>query len=105
MSHFIAAKPDCPACANMEKTLLEARDELVDFLGAWVVMSSQSHLMRLYSPNPEPALVFFRHGTPLLYDGILIILDMFDISIVFEKNINIIIFYRASRRRTHNTNF
>ncbi|XP_077288259.1 uncharacterized protein LOC143912765 [Arctopsyche grandis] len=62
-------KPDCPTCLNMEKTLIEARDELVDFLGAWVVMAQQSHLMRLYSPNAEPALVFFRHGVPLLYDG------------------------------------
>lgn len=28
-----------------------------------------SQLVRLYSPTKEPALVFFRHGVPLLYDG------------------------------------
>lgn len=28
-----------------------------------------SHLVRLYKPSKEPALVFFRHGVPLLYDG------------------------------------
>lgn len=28
-----------------------------------------SQLTRLYSPTKEPAIVFFRQGTPLLYDG------------------------------------
>lgn len=28
-----------------------------------------SQLVRLYSPTKEPAVVFFRHGIPLLYDG------------------------------------
>lgn len=28
-----------------------------------------SHLARLYKPTKEPALVFFRHGIPLLYEG------------------------------------
>lgn len=28
-----------------------------------------SQLVKLYSPTKEPALVFFRHGVPLLYDG------------------------------------
>lgn len=27
-----------------------------------------SNLVRLYSPSKEPAIVFFRHGTPLLVD-------------------------------------
>lgn len=26
-------------------------------------------MTRLYSPTKEPAVVFFRHGVPLLYDG------------------------------------
>lgn len=26
-------------------------------------------MVRLYSPTKEPAIVFFRHGVPLLYDG------------------------------------
>lgn len=26
-------------------------------------------MVRLYSPSKEPAIVFFRHGVPLLYDG------------------------------------
>lgn len=28
-----------------------------------------SQLVRLYSPTKEPAIVFFRQGTALLYDG------------------------------------
>lgn len=28
-----------------------------------------SHLLRLYTPTKEPALIFFRHGVPLLYVG------------------------------------
>lgn len=41
----------------------------MDTLNAWVVKAVSSQLVRLYSPNKEPALVFFRHGVPLLYDG------------------------------------
>jgi len=41
----------------------------VDTLNAWVVKTVSSQLVRIYSPNKEPALVFFRHGIPLLYDG------------------------------------
>lgn len=41
----------------------------MDTLNAWVVKAVNSQLVRLYNPNKEPALVFFRHGVPLLYDG------------------------------------
>jgi hypothetical protein len=41
----------------------------VDTLNAWVVKAFNSQLVRLYNPNKEPALVFFRHGVPLLYEG------------------------------------
>lgn len=41
----------------------------MDTLNAWVVKAVSSQMVRLYSPNKEPALVFFRHGIPLLYDG------------------------------------
>lgn len=45
------------------------RDDIVDTLNAWVVKVVDSQMTRLYSPNKEPVLVFFRHGVPLLYDG------------------------------------
>lgn len=30
-----------------------------------------SQLVRLYNPKKEPACVFFRHGIPLLYNGVI----------------------------------
>ncbi|XP_046390833.1 thioredoxin domain-containing protein [Ischnura elegans] len=62
-------KKDCDACDNLENELIGLREELVDSLNAWVVKAVNSPLVRLYDPSKEPALVFFRHGVPLLYDG------------------------------------
>ncbi|KAG8237660.1 hypothetical protein J437_LFUL017552 [Ladona fulva] len=62
-------KDDCDACDNLENELIGLREDLVDSLNAWVVKSVNSPLVRLYNPTKEPALVFFRHGVPLLYDG------------------------------------
>lgn len=45
------------------------REVLVDSLGAWVVKLVSSPLSKLYSPKLEPAVVFFRHGVPMLYHG------------------------------------
>lgn len=45
------------------------REVLVDSLGAWVVKMVSSPLAKLYSPKLEPAVVFFRHGIPMLYHG------------------------------------
>ncbi|XP_076249614.1 thioredoxin domain-containing protein isoform X2 [Calliopsis andreniformis] len=49
--------------------MINLREDLVDSLSAWVVKAVDSHLLRFYSPDKEPALVFIRHGMPLLYDG------------------------------------
>lgn len=65
----ILAKRDCEACDNYENELIAIREDLVDTLNTWVVKVEQSNIARLYSPTKEPALVFFRHGVPLLYDG------------------------------------
>lgn len=62
-------KKDCEACDNYENELTALREDIVDSLNAWVVKATASQLVRLYSPTNEPALVFFRHGVPLLYDG------------------------------------
>lgn len=64
------AKHDCELCDNYENELTSLREDLVDSLNAWVVKVIHSQMTRLYSPTKEPALVFFRHGIPLLYDGI-----------------------------------
>lgn len=42
---------------------------MVDTLNAWVVKITNSNLVQLYNPTREPALVFVRHGVPLLYHG------------------------------------
>ncbi|XP_034827980.1 thioredoxin domain-containing protein-like [Maniola hyperantus] len=44
-------------------------DDFVKHMNALTVKAVNSHLSRLYSPTKEPAVVFFRHGVPLLYDG------------------------------------
>lgn len=44
-------------------------EDLKEHLDAVAVKAFNSQLVRLYSPTKEPALVFFRHGIPLLYDG------------------------------------
>jgi hypothetical protein len=41
----------------------------VDSLDASVIKVVSSPLTKLYSPTLEPALVFFRHGVPMLYHG------------------------------------
>lgn len=63
------AKQDCPACDDWEQKLVRIREELVDDLSAWVVKVVNGHMTKLYDPSKEPAVVFFRHGVPLLYDG------------------------------------
>ncbi|KDR19858.1 thioredoxin domain-containing protein [Zootermopsis nevadensis] len=62
-------KKDCDQCDDFENELIHLREDVVDTLNAWVVKAVNSQLVRLYNPNKEPALVFFRHGVPLLYDG------------------------------------
>ncbi|KAK7867154.1 hypothetical protein R5R35_013633 [Gryllus longicercus] len=62
-------KKDCEECDKYENELIHLREDLVDTLNAWVVKAHNSQLVRLYNPSKEPALVFFRHGVPLLYDG------------------------------------
>ncbi|KAL1502193.1 hypothetical protein ABEB36_007371 [Hypothenemus hampei] len=61
----------CEECENYENELTSIREDLVETLNAWVVKLIDSSMTRLYTPNKEPAIVFFRHGIPLLYDGAL----------------------------------
>nr|AEE62060.1 unknown [Dendroctonus ponderosae] len=70
----------CRECDNYENQLTAIREDVVEVLNAWVVKLIDSSMTRLYTPNKEPAVVFFRHGIPLLYDGPIddqIILDTF----------------------------
>jgi len=49
--------------------LAHLREDFVDAMSAWVVKAVDSQLLQLYSNAKEPVLLFFRHGLPLLYDG------------------------------------
>nr|CAI5853640.1 unnamed protein product [Callosobruchus analis] len=59
----------CEPCEVYENQLTSVREDLVETLNAWVIKLEESHMIRLYSPDKEPVLVFFRHGIPLLYNG------------------------------------
>lgn len=56
-------------CDRFEEQLLNLKTDFKETLEADVVRAHHSQLVKLYSPSREPALVFFRHGVPLLYDG------------------------------------
>ncbi|CAG4915209.1 unnamed protein product [Colias eurytheme] len=62
-------KPNCKECDKLEKIIDILQEDFEKELNAPSVKVVNSHLARLYSPTKEPALVFFRHGVPLLYDG------------------------------------
>lgn len=74
-NHFFAifllylAKRNCDDCDKYETELFKIRDEIRDSFQTEVAKVIESQLVRLYSPKKEPAVVFFRHGIPLLYDG------------------------------------
>ncbi|XP_058813538.1 thioredoxin domain-containing protein [Topomyia yanbarensis] len=63
------SKQNCHDCDKLEDVLKNLKQEVKDNLEAEIVKASGSQLVRLYSPTKEPAIVFFRHGVPLLYDG------------------------------------
>ncbi|XP_012141214.1 thioredoxin domain-containing protein [Megachile rotundata] len=76
-------RKSCNACDVFENEMIHLREELVNSLSALVVKAVDSQLLHLHSPNKEPALVFFRHGVPLLYDGPL---DEEEILTMFSEN-------------------
>lgn len=63
------SKKDCETCDKLEDVLGNLKQEINDNLEAKVVKATGSQMVRLYSPTKEPAVVFFRHGVPFLYDG------------------------------------
>lgn len=63
------SKPNCGDCDKFEDILVNLKQELEDNLEAHAIKAVSSSMVRLYSPSKEPAVVFFRHGVPLLYDG------------------------------------
>lgn len=64
-----SAKQTCDKCDELEVKVGALVEQFKDELDAVTVKAFNSQLVRLYSPSKEPALVFFRHGIPLLYEG------------------------------------
>lgn len=62
-------KPNCEKCVEFEKHLGNLEDDFKKHMNSVTVKATNSHLTRLYNPAKEPAIVFFRHGVPLLYSG------------------------------------
>lgn len=69
MLHFISAKSDCPECEELLLVLENIAQELKESLGVEVARAHNSQMVHMYDPDKEPALIFFRHGIPLLYHG------------------------------------
>lgn len=63
------AKTNCQECDALEYVLENIQDELKDVIGGIVVKAQNSHMVNLYNPSKEPALIYFRRGMPLLYYG------------------------------------
>lgn len=63
------ATNECLACKDYERKLVHLLEDFVKSMSAWVVKAVDSQLLQLYSNDKEPVLLFFRHGLPLLYDG------------------------------------
>lgn len=66
---YCLAKSDCSLCDELESVLESIQNELKDNIGAVVVKAHNSHMVNLYDPTKEPALIYFRRGMPLLYHG------------------------------------
>ncbi|XP_063824159.1 thioredoxin domain-containing protein [Ostrinia nubilalis] len=62
-------KSNCPLCTKFEEHIESLHEDFEKHLNAFTVKASNSHLVKLYSPTKEPAIVFFRHGIPMLYNG------------------------------------
>lgn len=67
---LFSAKPNCDICNKFELTLHGLYEDFNKHMNAPIIQVVNSHLAKLYSPTKEPAVVFFRHGVPLLYNGI-----------------------------------
>lgn len=63
------SKDNCATCVKFSKELENLEDDFFKHMNAETVETANSHIARLYSPTKEPAVVFFRHGVPLLYNG------------------------------------
>lgn len=66
---YYLAKSECSSCDELENIIENVQSELKNNIGAVVVKAYNSHMVNLYDPTKEPALIYFRRGMPLLYHG------------------------------------
>lgn len=62
-------KPDCRKCAKALQELENIDDE-ADQLGIGFVKIHDEDLANEYNLGSLPALVYYRHQTPIIYEGI-----------------------------------
>ncbi|KAG6459083.1 hypothetical protein O3G_MSEX011185 [Manduca sexta] len=80
---ILFTKSNCETCKLLEEHIESLQEDFKKEMNAVSVKVTNSHMARLYNPGKEPALVFFRHGVPLLYNGEA---DENEIYGFFEKN-------------------
>nr|CAG4643294.1 EOG090X0856 [Ilyocryptus agilis] len=56
-------------CDELEALLSSIREDLVDSLNAWVVKLVDSNFVSNFSDTGKPFIAYYRHGSPMLYDG------------------------------------
>lgn len=67
-NYWILDKPNCKACDQV-LVELENIDDECDLFGIQMVKIQDPQLAKRYGIKTFPALVYFRNGNPLLYDG------------------------------------
>ena len=70
-SEFLGWIPDKPNCKACEQVLLELEniDDECDLFGIQMVKIQDPQMAKRYGIKPFPAIVYFRNGNPLLYEG------------------------------------
>ncbi|KAL9897706.1 uncharacterized protein ACN427_006131 isoform 1-T1 [Glossina fuscipes fuscipes] len=62
-------KDNCVDCDELQVVVENIQNELKETIGAIIVKAHNSHMVNVYDPSKEPSLIYFRHGSPLLYFG------------------------------------
>jgi len=70
-NHVIVMLSDdfCDMCEDYEGHLAMIREDLVDASGTYVVKVSGSALLEKFNIKEAPAILYYRSGIPMIYDG------------------------------------
>ena len=67
-AYFCVDKPECKKCSKVLMELENIDDE-ADQLGIGFVKINDENLAEEYNLEPLPALVYYRHQIPIIYEG------------------------------------